>query len=436
MAYTIADAFTDKKTWNGDETFSSTGNKLVDLLFFGESLKDDKATARLYAESAKSELNTDFGRSFAMMMRDPRFGLGYRDYGIILENAAGLDFDNMVLAGRYDDILKTSDRERFRRAVLYLKDKIEKGDNLAKKWMPRFGSSKKALASRIRKILGMSKQQYNKFVKVETTEKMLTEHRNDEINFSHVPSLASIKYAKRFMKDDMRERYEKYLDDVRSGKAKLNVSTTTVYDIYRNRFNIDANVFFDKLEKISLNCIPIIDVSGSMAVNDAMGKAISIGHYLSMCSSYMPGHSITFSTTPMLIDFTQDTYGDYRKQVDIIKHMDWGGSTNLKAVMDILRECDEFPEYIVILSDMEFNVGSRTSIVEFENYCKSIGSNTKLVWWNLNSLDRCAPERAGHGNVFMSGYSPMLLDFMNNGFDGNNFLKVLVENYEKKIRKR
>ena len=166
MAYTIADAFTDKLTWNGDDTFSSTGNKLVDLLFFGESLKNDKATAKLYAESAKSELNTDFGRSFAMMMRDPRFGLGYRDYGIILENAAGLDFDSMVFAGRYDDILKTSDKGKFWDAVLYLKSKIEKGDNLAKKWMPRFGSSKKALASRIRKFLGMSKQQYNKFVKV------------------------------------------------------------------------------------------------------------------------------------------------------------------------------------------------------------------------------------------------------------------------------
>lgn len=330
------------------------GDKLVDLLFFAESFKEGKNGARKAAKDASDVLRTPFGYLFSMFIRDPRFGLGYREYGKILESVAGVTMDDMVLCGRYDDVL---DRESLRDAVMFLYEKIKAGDNLAKKWMPRATSSNKVLASKVRKILGMSKQEYNRFIKTETVERLLTEKRVDEIDFSHVPSLASVKYARRFQKPDMVKRYTEYLSDVKSGKAKLNTAVTTVYDIYRNQNNIDADLFFNNIEKISLNCIPVIDTSGSMSMNDNIGKAVSIGHYLSMCSTYMPGKAITFSETPGLVDFTKDA-STYNEQVRNIFSMDWGMSTNLKAVMDLLSQCDEFPEYIIILSDMEFNMGS------------------------------------------------------------------------------
>lgn len=51
-------------------------------------------------------------------------------------------------------------------------------------------------------------------------------------------------------------------------------------------------------------------------------------------------------------------------------------------------------------------------------------------------MDRCSPEKVGNGNIFMSGYSPMLLDFLNSGFDGKAFLKSLVCGYAEKIGRK
>ena len=47
----------------------------------------------------------------------------------------------------------------------------------------------------------------------------------------------------------------------------LKVSTTTVYDIYKNRNKIDADLFFEKLEKIAINCIPIVYESHVSGLN-------------------------------------------------------------------------------------------------------------------------------------------------------------------------
>ena len=81
-----------------------------------------------------------------------------------------------------------------------------------------------------------------------------------------------------------------------------------VWQIFKNRNNIDADVFFSKIEKIQGNWIPIIDTSASMLdVNDSYGKAVSIGHYLSKCSTYMPDYAISFSSKPCLLKLGEKT---------------------------------------------------------------------------------------------------------------------------------
>jgi hypothetical protein len=37
------------------------------------------------------------------------------------------------------------------------------------------------------------------------------------------------------------------------------------------------------------------------------------------------------------------------------------------------------------------------------------------------------------GNIFMSGYNPMLLKYLSVGFNGEEFLKKLLEEYKKNI---
>ena len=333
----------------------------------------------------------------------------------------------------------------------FLRDEILAGNELAKKWAPRYSSKNLMLAREFAKFLGMNKQQYGKFVKVNTVEKNLSDKETDGIVFEHVPSLAMIKYYNRFIKGkDTSERFKGYLTDVKSGKKELKVSTTTVYDIFRNMDKIDPDLFFDKIEKIAISCVPVVDTSGSMwDGNDSIGKALSIGHYLAKCSTFAPNQVVSFSSRPQLItlgsdDVNRHAYGMYEQLLESgngssyareIASMYTGdcSNTDFAAVMELFKNVDTLPEYIVVLSDMEFDRGSAQSKNELRNLWRIMGYTTKIVWWNFNSRSTTCPEIDADGNIFISGYNPMLLQYLEAGFDGEKFLDKLLDVYKEKI---
>ena len=109
-------------------------------------------------------------------------------------------------------------------------------------------------------------------------------------------------------------------------------------------------------------------------------------------------------------------------------------NTDFGKVMELLSHLDgNMPEYLVVLSDMEFDRGSSKSKDETMRLFKSKGYTTKIVWWNLNSRNTTSPEMDDSGNIFLSGYNPMLLKFPQAGFDGNKFLYTLLREYAKCI---
>ena len=445
----LQEIFSEKITENGDIAFNKVGdNALVNLLFLTEYYQKHLDEVPTLGCSDKEQL-------FAMFIRDPRFGLGRRDLGRKLLSDTGCTIEQIVKSGRVDDLFFM---ERFDpvycqyNAILdWCKEQILAGNELVKKWMPRYSSKNLMLARNIAKYYGMNKQQYGHFVKCNTTENKLSDHRYDDLEFEHIPSLAMLKYAKAFAtKAELKDRYSQYLADVKAGKKDLKVSTTSVYDIYKNRYNIDSDLFFSKLEKIKINCIPIVDTSGSMTMgdNDAFGKALAIGHYLAKCSTYCPDKVVSFSSTPQLITLGQtpiSTNWDYRS---IAPHNDsvyereiasmYTGdcsNTDFGAVMQLLSKLDgDMPEYLVVLSDMEFDYGSRSSKEETMKLFKSKGYNTKIVWWNLNSRNITCPEMDADGNIFLSGYNPMLLKYLQVGFDSNAFLDKLLSEYSEAIK--
>jgi hypothetical protein len=342
---------------------------------------------------------------------------------------ANCSAEQVVKAGRFDDLfLSGTTKDEW---IDYLFNEVHKGNELAKKWMPRYSSKHIMIARKFAEMLGLNKQQYGKLIKGHTVENQMSRQNWEDIDFEHVPSLAAIKYAKAFERHES-ERYRQYLADVKAGKKESHIATTTVYDIYKNRHSIDADLFYSKMEKISGSWIPIIDVSGSMMdLNDSIGKALSIGKYLSDCSTYCPNQFMTFSDRPQLVEQKGMSYNSI---LDNIAHADWGCSTNFGAVMDILRNLKkDFPEYIVVLSDMEFNEGSKKSKDTTMQYFKEIGANTKIIWWNLNSRNTTCPETDNYGNIFISGYNPMLLKYLEVGFDGKQFLNKLLREYAKNI---
>ena len=433
-----------KHTENGDLAFNkASSDNMLNILFMTEYYsKHLDETPQL----GSSELD----KLFAMFIRDPRYGLGRRDLGRKLMSDTKVPFANILTAGRADDLLfmKWTSLE-YLMMLDFLHKEIVNGNELVKKWMPRYSSKKILLARQIAKYWGMNKQQYGHFIKCNTTEQKLSRHNYDDIKFEHVPSLAMIKYANAFStKPETKARYAQYLEDVKDGKKDLHIATTSVYDIYRNRTKIDVDLFFSKLEKISGSWIPIVDTSGSMQdTNDSYGKALAIGHYLAKCSTYAPDKVISFSSRPQLITLgtpvkeiswgRSGINGDsiYEKELASMHTGDYT-NTDFGAVMNLLSHLDgDIPEYLVVLSDMEFDAGSSMSKDATMRLFKEKGYATKIVWWNLNSRHTTCPEMDDSGNIFLSGYNPMLLKFLKAGFNAEAFLYALLEEYAKQIGK-
>ena len=429
-----------KLTENGDLSYNKVSSDVfLNILFMTEYYQK-------HLDETPELQDRLLDKLFAMFIRDPRYGLGRRNLGRRLMSSSKVTLDNILKAGRADDLLFMQwDPSEYNLVLDYLRREIESGNELIKKWMPRYSSKNLMEARKIAKYYGMNKQQYGHFIKCNTTENKLSRHNYDEIKFEQVPSLAAIKYAKAFAtKPETKERYAKYLEDVKAGKKELHVATTTVYDIYRNRTKIDADLFFGKLEKISGSWIPIVDSSGSMQdSNDSYGKAMAIGHYLAKCSNYAPNQVVSFSSCPQLITLGTPVHRDwgcspleggsstYEKEISSM-HTGDCSNTDFGKVMELLSHLDgNMPEYLVVLSDMEFDRGSSMSKDRTMQLFKSKGYTTKIVWWNLNSRNTTAPEMDSSGNIFLSGYNPMLLKYLQAGFDGNKFLYALLHEYAK-----
>ncbi len=433
----------EKLTENGDAAYNkvSVSDNLLNLLFMTEYYSKNLSKVKIGS--------TERDKLFARFIRDPRFGIGKRDLGRVLMHKSKCTFDEIVRSGRYDDLFIGTKGVSAKLAG-FLKKEIENGNELAKKWMPRYSSKNLLLARQFAAIWGMNKQQYGKFVKCNTTEQKLSRKKTEDIKFEQVPSLAMIKYYNRFKEgEDTKYRFMEYLAKVHKGEAKLNISTTNVYDIYRNRERIDADLFFDKIEKVSGSWLPIVDTSGSMyctGANDAAGKALAIGHYLAKCSSYAPNKVVSFSSNPKLITLGRGERVTGRTQyMREIESMYTGdcSNTDFGAVMDLLSGLTDVPKYLVVLSDMEFDYGSSMSKEATMKLFKERGYDTKIVWWNLNARDTTSPELSDnplqsdeYGNIFLSGYNPMLLKFLQTGFDGGAFLNKLLEEYKKNIEKK
>lgn len=167
----------------------------------------------------------------------------------------------------------------------------------------------------------------------------------------------------------------------------------------------------------------------------------------------MPDHAISFSSRPQLLKLGDKPVDDIplyychfhptdeqvksSKYIRDILSLYTGDCTNTDfgAVMDLLKKLDKnsAPQYLIVLSDMEFDRGSKHSKDTTMNIFKERGINTKIVWWNFNSGNTTCPEVDSYGNIYMSGYNPILLKYLECGFNGQDFLDKLLKEYAAKV---
>lgn len=321
--------------------------------------------------------------------------------------------------------------------------------NLAAKWAPRLTSSKKANtpgkleklknASELRKFMMLSPKEYRQILVGATrvVESLMCAKRWDEINFSHVPSLASARYQKAFGKNAA-EAYSAYIRELqkpqeeRDPKVKINAGAVYPYDVVkslRTGNEAVANAQFEALPNYvgDTKIMPMVDVSGSMGVQlaggmSAMDIALSLGLYLSSkTSSDFKDMFITF-TSSATIQVLKGTLSQKMLQMSGAV----GYDTNLSRAFDSLLQTakrgnvspENMPDFIVIMSDMQFNdysiKGTDATALQMarQKYRDAGYECPKIIFWNLAaraSADQSPVKVTDQGVVLVSGFSPAIM---------------------------
>lgn len=428
-------------TTNGALAYKSTLNKCVDLFFNIGAMRGQDPIPAFAAAFVE---DSDVAVRIMQWVRDVRGGAGERELFkqvlTYLENQdSGLAQKLMVKIpeiGRWDDLLVVKHPILRQYAFGMIKAGLEAGNGLCAKWMPRKGKE----AEELRAFLDFSPKRYRKTLVTLTkvVETQMCAKDWDNINFSHVPSLAAARYKKAF-KRNAEASYSKYAEALASGETKVNAGAVFPYDVLKGAFNayerqaLDADVRkvmlaqWDALPNYvgDASILPMVDVSGSMGSLipgsnlTCMQVAMSLGLYLAEKNTgAFKDTFLTFTGKPELFNL----------QGDVLQKMDQMGQhvaydTNIEAafqkVLDVAVQQNVAPEHmpanILILSDMQFNTtciqGKSVSAMTMvrAKYAAAGYTAPNIVFWNLNAHGGSPTRFDESGVALVSGFSPAVL---------------------------
>jgi hypothetical protein len=441
-------------TENGAKAWATSDSKVLDL--FG---KIGSSRGRDLTKDFSSALAEDENLAVRVLLwaRDVRNGAGeraqFRNLLRALEkqkpDLAARIMHKIPELGRWDDLFAYQDPINRRNALRMYADALMNGDGLAGKWAPRLVSSKKATtpgkleklknANELRKFMMLSPKEYRQILVGATrvVESLMCAKRWNEINFSHVPSLASARYQKAFGKNAA-ETYSAYIRELqkpqedRDPKVKINSGAVYPYDVVKSlrRGNeAVANAQFEALPNYvgDAAIMPMVDVSGSMGVQlaggmSAMDVALSLGLYLSS--------KTTSDFKDMFITFTGDAKIQVLKGSLSQKMYQMSGAvgynTDLTKAFDSLLQTakrgkvspENMPSYILVLSDMQFDDmsirGTSATALEMarQKYRDAGYKCPNIIFWNLAaraSADQSPVKMNDRGVALVSGFSPAIM---------------------------
>lgn len=445
------------RTENGALQYQNTGSYCLDFFTKVASMRGRNEEAYRLFKLASTE-NHKLALMILLWAYDCRGGAGEREvFKYILLN--GIKDNELVYGwatiishipeyGRWDmlvEMLSDPIIEKCEAFQIWILKTITRGliqeNPLCAKWMPRQGRN----AERIRnwlnkqKITQLTRKTYRQMLvrlssNGNVVEQKMSSNQWDDINFSIVPSVAQTRYAKAFTKHTP-ERYKKYLDLVKSGRAKMQMTVAFPHECVRmlrgagaNPTVIDAaNTAYEQLTKkinINRNVLVMADVSGSMltpvsgsinAMDISIGTAILVADHN---TGPFKGHVLTFSDEPKLVKLSGQFYDKHQQ----IAHTQAPYGTNfVRAYMAILEVAkrdhltnDDLPDTILVITDMEFDCApfDDTHMLFIKKNFELYGYKVpEIVFWNLNqrtngyaitkNMTKCA---------MISGYSPAILN--------------------------
>jgi len=437
------------RTTNGMKARASTANALTDLFFKIGAMRGQNV---IPAFTAARVQDADIAGRIALWARDIRGGAGERKiFRDILLDLAKTDQDRaraMIMKvpelGRWDDLLVLVDTELEGFAFSFIYAALMQGNGLCAKWMPRQGE----VAAKLRKHLGWTPKFYRKRL-VELTQVVETQMCAkdwDNINFNHVPSVASSRYKKAFSRHT--EKYKEWAAKLVSDKpedraeVKVNAGAVYPYDVikgvwpsgYRNNYDqSNMNHILAQWEALpnyvgDANILPLVDVSGSM-ISKAGGYnskssvtcldvSVSLGLYLAdKNKGKFKDTFLTFSEKPKLLNLTGNILDKMKQMVS----SEWEMNTNLNAaiqkILDVAIENnvphEEMPAALLILSDMQFDQcacfdDSAMQMIA-RKYAEAGYTIPNIVFWNLNAQDNVPVKYDVRGAALVSGFSPAIV---------------------------
>lgn len=420
-------------TTNGMTTRITSASSCADLFFKIGASRGQNIIPQFAAAFAE---NQELATRIALWARDVRGGAGerqlFRDiltylesYPLILERVIPM----IPELGRWDDLLVFKVPANKIHAYTLIKNALNVGNGLCAKWMPRQGQ----IAVELRNFLGMSPKQYRKTLVhlTKVVESQMCANDWDNINFSHVPSLAAARYRNAFNRHTT--KYRDYVNALTKGdpSVKVNAAAVYPYDV------IKANSYYDTTEQNFViqqwnalpnfvgdaNILPLVDVSGSMSclvtkTLSCMDVAVSLGLYLSEKNTgKFKDMFLTFSAVPQLLTLK----GNICERQQQMVRSEWGMNTNLNAAMNkILKVAidgnvpqEEMPQMLLILSDMQFDQSCRfdeSAMEMIRRKYEAAGYTVPvIVFWNLHAHDNVPVKFDESGVALISGFSPSIL---------------------------
>lgn len=488
----LKDTMNTGYTENGSKAYLSTKDNLLDLFakmgawryrinmdfnLKGQIIINDddpfKILLKSYLTAPKETLCS------LMYLRDIRGGLGERklfrlfliylylkrdDKQDLLDKTLNSLFD----IGRYDDIvfiLHQLHLAGIKKEKLYDKLKAQffgelKGElpiSLLGKWLPSENTSNKQtilMAKFTREqILQMDSRAYRKALSKLRAEIKIIENNLREkdysFDYSKIPSLAMAKYNKAFNRND-EERFKEYLQNVKEGKAKINTQVLTPFDIIRKiqveNNEVEAlNTMWNNLPNLfgedSIDAIVACDVSGSMSGNPiciSIGLAIYIAqrnkgrfhnHFIDFCGDSRLHELPDNASIKELYDLVISSSRDMNTNIE---------SVMINAILETLIKNkipkEECPKYVIIISDMEFDMcgkGKKTNIEYWKKKYQVRGYDMPtVIFWNVDDRNNIFPATLDEKVILISGYSQnsikALLKVLNDKMSAENISLQIV----------
>lgn len=375
-------------------------------------------------------------------------------------NKPNLLYDNLHLIpifGSWKDFVQEPLIDVLNRELVYTLFAQNLEDQLLRKYLPQIRSGKKSRSDRDKKRsewakgfcahLKITPKEYRQLKAAGAAhiwQKQMQRQQWDQIHFNGIPGKAMLNHTSRKGKDKQTvferhgqvERLKEWVLGQKSVKF-----TGYPYELYRaacKNPSIIQKIIYDKQFETVLepmrghklgNVLACLDISGSMTMPihgdiTAYEICISMGICFSTLNlGWFKDIVCGFSNEAIVSKLS----GGFCDRVNFIKtdpqiqQVAWG-STNFQGVIDLLVSIrqqnpeipvEEFPETLLILSDMQFNAtgSAETNYEASKRKLTAVGlKDIRIIWWCLNGTTTDFPSTMDDKGVYMiGGFDPVNL---------------------------